>query len=401
MPVSTRRPELLARFLEMLVQGYNNDADITWILEHVEVHAILYVNPDGRYMAERYPGLYWRKNLNPVRCGGGSEYGVDLNRNFNFFWGDTNGASNYACDSDYHGPSPESEPETQAMAEYARNLFPEDQRKKFPMEQIDEPFGEDNTGTYIDIHASGGYVYYPWGHKDEKSPDDEALQALGRKINSFNDYKLWAGDQPDFVYEASGDTSDWAYGVLGVASYGLEIGDDFYQECTTFEEEVVPKNLPALLFSAKTVAKPFSVIKGPDILEIEVHSVNGEVRISALVSDSQMVNAIEGFPDFRTGDQSITQVRLYLDVHPDDYTEGADVAWEMEPVDAALDSDEETVGLVLSARDHFSVGRHRLFVRATDSDGYDGPVSSVFVDIAESEASLRAASLRGATHPSP
>jgi hypothetical protein len=58
-------PELLARFVELLVRGYGDDADATWILDHVEVHAILYVNPDGRWMAERYPELYWRKNLNP------------------------------------------------------------------------------------------------------------------------------------------------------------------------------------------------------------------------------------------------------------------------------------------------------------------------------------------------
>jgi len=50
-------PELLARFVEMMVHGYNENADVTWILRHTEIHAILYVNPDGRFMAERYPDL--------------------------------------------------------------------------------------------------------------------------------------------------------------------------------------------------------------------------------------------------------------------------------------------------------------------------------------------------------
>jgi carboxypeptidase T len=44
-------PELLARFVEKLVSGYGNDADITTILQCTEIHAILYVNPDGRWMA--------------------------------------------------------------------------------------------------------------------------------------------------------------------------------------------------------------------------------------------------------------------------------------------------------------------------------------------------------------
>ena len=38
-------PELLGRFIEKLVYGYDEDADITWILEHNEIHVILYVNP--------------------------------------------------------------------------------------------------------------------------------------------------------------------------------------------------------------------------------------------------------------------------------------------------------------------------------------------------------------------
>ena len=55
------------------------------------------------------------------------------------------------------------------------------------------------------------------GHQDNQSPDDEALQALGRKINSFNEYLLWAGGQPDYLYAASGDASD--YMVSHISSY--------------------------------------------------------------------------------------------------------------------------------------------------------------------------------------
>lgn len=389
-------PELLARFIEMLVHGYSENADITWILQHTEIHAILYVNPDGRFMAEKYPELMWRKNMNPIHCGGGTDYGVDINRNLPFFWGSHGaGASSNPCASDYHGPSgPESEPETQALADYARMLFPVGQRKQYPEQQKDEPFGEGVTGIYVDIHASGGYVYYPWGHHDSQSPDDEALQALGRKINYFNDYKLWAGGQPDFVYPANGDTSDWAYGELGVASFGLEIGDSFQQNCQRFEDEVVPQNLPALIFAAKTVARPFSTIKGPDIMSVDVRHVNGEIRVSAHASDSEMVDAILELPDFRTGDQTITKVLLYLDVHPDDVNEG-DASWEMEAADNMFHSEEETVGLALSARAHFTPGRHILYVQAEDSDGYKGPVSSVFVDVSDQEASVHGASLRG------
>ena len=182
-------PELNARFIETLVEGYNTNADITWILEHNEIHSILYVNPDGRAISEKYPSSYWRKNLNPEGCGNG----VDLNRNLDFKWGDTNGASKDPCANDYHGSSPNSEPETQAVVDYAKKLFPEGQRKDDPEKEMNKPFGEDITGVYIDIHASGGFVYYPWGHVDSKSPDNEALEALGRKIHYWNHYRIWAG----------------------------------------------------------------------------------------------------------------------------------------------------------------------------------------------------------------
>jgi murein tripeptide amidase MpaA len=42
---------LLARFVEELVFGYGENAEITTIMERTEIHAILYVNPDGRWMA--------------------------------------------------------------------------------------------------------------------------------------------------------------------------------------------------------------------------------------------------------------------------------------------------------------------------------------------------------------
>jgi len=277
-----------------------------------------------------------------------------------------------------------------------------DQRKSDPENQLDQPLGEDISGMYIDIHASGGYVYYPWGHEDSHSPNDDALQALGRKINYFNGYKLWAGSQPDFLYPASGDISDVMYGSLGVASLGFEIGSDFQQDCDEFEEKVVPINMPALLFAAKNVNKPFQTIKGPDVFDMSVRHVNGEIRIAAHVSDSKMVNKIanddpKDFDSHVTGEQDITEVRP--DVHPDDYREEIDISHTMNLVNV-LDDNEETDGLVLKAKE-FTPGRHTLYLQATDSELYKGPVTSMFVDITELEVTrgsrLRGSSLRGSS----
>eukprot|EP00986_Skeletonema_menzelii_P014467 scaffold9615_cov105-Skeletonema_menzelii.AAC.1 len=340
--------ELNARFIEALVQGYGIDADITSILERNEIHAILYANPDGTYIAEKYPRSMWRKNLNPVGCGG-SEGGVDINRNFDWMWGDTRGSSADPCKLTYHGPSANSEPETQALVDYAMKLFPEGQRKKKPEKQMDEAFGEEISGFYSDIHAFGKELYYPWGYADVKSPDDEAFQALGRKLHYFNQYKLWSGGQPHYRFPVTGVASDYMYSNMGVASMLYEIGTRFHQPCAEFEDEIVPKNLPSLIYSAKIAHKPFSLVKGPDVLELDARHVDGELRVSATASDGKMVNAIQNTSaefknssDYPTGSQTIKAVYIYLDQHPDDWQEG-DIRWDMDAIDGKWDASEESV----------------------------------------------------------
>ena len=41
------------------------------------------------------------------------------------------------------------------------------------------------------------------------------------------------------------------YAVFGVATFGLEVGEEFDEDCDLFEDEIIPLNLPALLYAAK------------------------------------------------------------------------------------------------------------------------------------------------------
>jgi carboxypeptidase T len=358
-------PELALRFVEYLLGNYGTDPDVTWLLRHTEVHFILQVNPDGRYVAENYPETSQRKNMNE---GDGGCIGVDINRNFDFMWGDLGGSSDDPCSSTYHGTGPESESETLAVARYARGLFPTGQRKADPTTSS----GEDIMGVFVDIHSSGGLVYFPWGYADERSPDDEALQALGRKVAYNPGYKLWGPGSPDFGYPASGDSSDYMYGVLGVASFGLEIGEDFYEDCDLFEGTIVPSLLPSLLYAAKIAKKPFSLVKGPDIIDLVVSSTDDSnaMKIAVVASDSHMANG------HSTGEQGVAYVRLYLDVQPDDYEDG-NLTFDMVP----SSEDAQTFDLELILPLGLASGQHALFVQATDGDGYVGPVSSEFFDV--------------------
>ena len=72
--------ELGIRMAEHLVTQYGLDADVTWLLDHHEIHFNLQANPDGRKRAET--GLSWRKNANNDHCSNSNSRGIDLNRNF-------------------------------------------------------------------------------------------------------------------------------------------------------------------------------------------------------------------------------------------------------------------------------------------------------------------------------
>lgn len=164
---------------------------------------------------------------------------------------------------------------------------------------------------------------------------------------------------------------------LGVASFGLEIGDDFYQDCANFEAKVYPDNVNTLLYAIKLAKKPNKLIKGPDVLDISVTESDVDITISVDASDSELVN-IDGYSSFATGEQTISKIELYLDVLPGDYGDG-DTMYLLQPL-PIVNSDR------VSAETEFSKaglasGRHVVYAVATDSDGYTGPVSSVFFEV--------------------
>lgn len=380
-------PELGTRFAEALVNGYGVDADITSILDHTEVHLVLESNPDGRFVAETKPALYQRKNQRPG-CANSDAGGVDLNRNFPFKWGLDSGSSNDTCAQTYRGSGPASEPESQAIIEYAKSIFPESQRKDDPIGQINDPFKEDTRGFYTDIHSYSELIIWPWSFENEVSPNDEGEQSLARKIKSFNSYKLSGPQQPDFLYTASGIIADWFYGELGAVSFTYELGTAFYQDCATVENEIIPSNLPSLIYAAKTSLTPLSLSKGPDITtlllpeKLSYHPTT-TLEIIIKISDSALS---AGPPGYSTSMQNISTISLTVDMHPNDKDNdgnGPNI------IQLAVDSNTGTVTkslsyplsiFVFSFREP-TIGPHTIYAFGTDSDGYVGPVTAASIEL--------------------
>ncbi len=363
--------ELNTRFAEYLIANYNIDPDVTWLLDATEIHLLLQANPDGRKYAEQ--GHYQRKNTNNTNGGScyvppimNDHYGTDLNRNFAFEWGAHNGSSPLPCDQTYRGPTPASESETQAIQNYVSSIFP-DQRG----DDLTDPAPDDAMGIFLDIHSYSELVLWPWGFTYTAAPNGTALQTLGRKFAYFNAYEPV---QAVGLYPTDGTTDDFAYGELGLAAYTFELGTRFFQDCSIFENTILPDNLPALIYAAKTSRTPYMTPAGPDALEVtalpNMIAAGNAVTLTATINDTRY-NDINGAEP----SQNIAAAEYYIDTPP---WEAGAVAQTMSTADGNFNAPIEDVTAAIDTAE-LSAGRHIIFVRGQDANGNWGAVSAVFV----------------------
>lgn len=176
-------------YMYYLLENYGTDPKVTYLVNNREIYFIPCINPDGyEYNRINSPGGggMWRKN----RRNNGGSYGVDLNRNFGYMWGyNDNGSSPYPSDETYRGPSAFSEPETQAIRNFANSK---------------------NLKTTLNYHTSGNYLLYPWGYINSPTPDNAIFVEYSDDMVAYNGYAN--GQPPQILYEVNGSTDDWMYG---------------------------------------------------------------------------------------------------------------------------------------------------------------------------------------------
>ena len=224
---------------------------------------IIQGNPDGRADDEANGGHFRRKNMHydPATTTCGAESGVvDLNQNF-------------------------PHPEWQRGGESVR-VQPE-------LSRCVGWIGTRNA-EYCGVHTIGAASRYEWErpqqnvrieHKNRGddgpaqlrtglllavgvagAPNEEGLRAMGHKLVSHTTPR-YSTDNPSCC---AGDTADWGYYYLGMATFTMEMGTDFYQECGTFEETVVPNVIRSLVYAARVAKAPYLYTKGPDVMGIDV-----------------------------------------------------------------------------------------------------------------------------------
>ncbi len=238
--------EMPLLWIQYLVREYKaGHPKIVQLLNSREIHVIPMVNPDG---AEHdiASGQYklWRKNR--TRNSDGS-YGVDLNRNYGYQWG-TGGSSSSPGSDTFKGTQPFSEIETRAVRDYIE--------------------ANQNITILLSFHSFSKLILYPWGHKYdgiEQSQDLAVHETMARKMAEWNGY---APQQSSDLYIASGDTTDWSYGVHKIISFTFELDPDdggfggsqgFYPGAQQIEQSF-QKNIEPMMYLTDYADNPYRVL---------------------------------------------------------------------------------------------------------------------------------------------
>ncbi|CAH0397634.1 unnamed protein product [Chilo suppressalis] len=160
--------------------------NIDWIIMPV-------ANPDG-YEFTHTDDRFWRKNRATGFMADDSCMGVDLNRNFDIFWGTASDSD--VCSEIFHGRNAFSEPETQVIRKILHKY----------LHRIE---------MFIDLHSFGSLVLFGFGN-GELPPNALALNFVGVNIAQAIDRVKWSSN-PDYtvgntehiLYASSGGCSDY------------------------------------------------------------------------------------------------------------------------------------------------------------------------------------------------
>jgi carboxypeptidase T len=248
--------EVPLMFAEYLINEYGKNPDVTRLVDSREIYIVPIVNPDGHVhdYGDGVRGKMWRKNR---RRNADGTFGVDLNRNYGFMWG-TGGSSNQPGSDTYMGVQPFSEPETQNLKAFVDS--------------------QPRMSVLLSFHTFSELVLYPWGH---------TYDAVGDKVGSKDDRRIfetmaqtmarWNGytpQQSSDLYIASGDTTDWAYGVHGIYAFTFELtpksmwDGGFYPDASVIRPSF-DANLKPMMYLLEYADQPGRVLteRRPSFLE--------------------------------------------------------------------------------------------------------------------------------------
>uniref|UniRef100_A0A2A4JQ49 Zinc carboxypeptidase A 1 n=1 Tax=Heliothis virescens TaxID=7102 RepID=A0A2A4JQ49_HELVI len=183
-------------------------------------------NPDG-YIWSHEMNRMWRKNRRPV----GSQFGIDLNRNWNDNWLVVGASSNPALDT-YAGVGPFSEPETRSLSTFIASIG-------------------DKIEMYLSFHSYSQLLMLPFGNTTEPLANYDDAMKIGRRAMGALSVRYGTqyvtGNIAEAIYHASGGSVDWVKERLKVPLvYCYELRDDGKHGFLLPEDQILPNNLEVM-----------------------------------------------------------------------------------------------------------------------------------------------------------
>ncbi|KAK6731745.1 hypothetical protein RB195_007919 [Necator americanus] len=216
--------------IDRLIADYDTDPLVRRAVDQLNFYIFPVLNPDGyEYSRSGVSPMIrlWRKNRSAMLCKKDQWFrerccgGVDLNRNFDWFWGEI-GSSSDRCSEIYQGKSPFSEAEARAVRDMM--LSPELRGK---------------VDAFLTLHTYSQMWIHPFSHQRKTVPEDITdIEQVGKRalnaLESVYGTKYRFGTGADILYPSSGGSDDWAKGKGG-AKYvylmelrpGEEVWDGF------------------------------------------------------------------------------------------------------------------------------------------------------------------------------
>ena len=294
-----------------------SEARISWLVDNREIWMIPILNPDGyEYCRQQVAnGItdeseLWRKNREPNYQDFGSveglTYGVDLNRNYGFHWGEL-GAQSYLNSGaeDYIGPVDKAdddgdrrinEDNMDNIDNDGDGLIDEDVRGGFTATEtraIKELVEDHEFTLALHMHTFKGTIYWPWMFTLQLPEDEDTFMRIAVEMNVFNGYGYRdMSDRNQQTYSrhppVDGDSNDWMYGKHDIISYTIELGyngfisgeeelagivaDNLGANLVAIEEADFPRRMPVLLEHI-----PLENTTGTDARQATVRVTEGEI----------------------------------------------------------------------------------------------------------------------------
>ena len=238
-------PEMTRRIMNTYLERWAADDEPTKkLLQKTELWFVPVLNPDG-YEYTFTDERLWRKNLRDNNGDGITQVGdgVDPNRNFPSHWGyDNEGSSPIPSSETYRGPSPASEPESQAAIKL---------------------FNTAKAEFMVNYHSNGRWLLYNDGWQvGTPTADDPIYYALSGNLDEPAIEGFHPGLSSDVLYITNGEIDGYAQETTGTLAWTPELspgctgcGFVFPDDEQLVQEEFL-RNLPFAESVAESAADP-------------------------------------------------------------------------------------------------------------------------------------------------